>query len=197
MPHKYNQQKLDRVNTCPWKTPASALRTPTLATQLTMPATSKAPPSQKDATTSAAAEGKRQSASQASDQQTKQKKTAEPTSPMATSPTHQKRLALPAPPPTSLTRERDDAVAEGSAGKQQRTTAERQALERPTTTEQPKGKMRINAIKFTTKDGKQMETTPNEDIREIENEKSRTRKSYWSRSYMTQKTWIHNRSRKA
>ena len=89
---------------------------------------------------------------------------------MATSPTHQKRPALPAPPP-SLTRERDDTVAEGSAGKQQRTAAERQALEQPTTAEQPKGKMRINAIKFTTKDGKQIETTSDEDIQEIENER--------------------------
>ena len=87
-PHKYNQQQLDCVNTGPWKTPASALPTPTLTTQLTMPATSKAPPSQKDATTSAAAQGKKQSTSQATDQQTRQKKTAEPTSPMATSPTH-------------------------------------------------------------------------------------------------------------
>ena len=114
MPHKHNQQQLDYVNTGLWKTPASALPTPTLTTQLAMPATSKAPPSQKDATTSTAAEGKRQSASQASDQQTKQKKTAEPTSPTATSPTHQKRPALPAPPPTSLTGERDDTVAEGA-----------------------------------------------------------------------------------
>ena len=97
MPHKYNQQLLD---TAPWKTPASALPTPTLTTPVTMPAASKALASQKDAATSAAAEGKRQSASQPSDQPTKQQRTAEPTSPMATSPTHQKRPALPAPPPT-------------------------------------------------------------------------------------------------
>ena len=62
---------------------------------------------------------------------------------------------------------------------QQKTT-----LERPTTAEQPKSKMRINAIKFKPKDGKQMETTSNEDTQEIENERIR--------SYMTQKTWIHN-----
>ena len=125
MPHKYNQQQLDCVNTGPWKTQHHQL-----SQNVTMPAASKAPPSQKDATTSAAAEGKRQSTSQASDQQPKRKKTAEPTSPMATLPTHQKRPALPAPPPTSLTRERDDTVAEDSTGKQQRTTAERQAPER-------------------------------------------------------------------
>ena len=83
---------------------------------------------------------------------------------MATSPTHQKRQALPAPPLTNT-------VAEGSTGKQQQTTAERQALERPTTTEQAKGKMRINAIKFATKDGKQMETASDEDIQDIENER--------------------------
>ena len=117
LPHKYNQQLLDCVHTGPWKTPASALPTPTLTTPLTMPATSKAPPSQKDATTSTAAEGKRQSAAQASGQPTKQKRTSEPTSPMATSPTHQKRPALPAPPPTSPTRERDDTITEGSTGK--------------------------------------------------------------------------------
>ena len=171
MPHKYNQQLLDCVRTGPWKTPASALRAPTLATPLTMPATSKGPPSQKDATTSTAAEGKRQSATEAGDQPTKQKRTTEPTSPMATSPAHQKRPALPAPPPTSPTRERDDAIAEGSTGKQQRTRTERQALERPATSEQPKSKMRINAIEFTTKDGKQMQTTSNEDAEEINNER--------------------------
>ena len=82
---------------------------------------------------------------------------------MGTSPTRQKR---PAPPPTSPTRDRDDTIAEGSAGKQQRTTAERQTLERPTTTEQPKGN-----IKFATRDGRQMETTSNEDAEEIENER--------------------------
>ena len=86
-------------------------------------------------------------------ERTTQKRTAEPTSPMATSPAHQKRPSLPAPPHTSQTRERDDTIAEGSTGKQQRTTAERQTLERPTTAEQPKSKMRINAIKSTTKDG--------------------------------------------
>ena len=137
------------------------------------PATSKASPSQKDATTSKSAEGKRQSATEAGDQPTRQKRTTEPTSPMATSPTHQKRPALPAPPPTS-TRERDDTIAECSTGKQQRATArtaERQALERPTTSEQPKGKMRINAIKFTTKEGKQMQTTSNEDTEQIGNER--------------------------
>ena len=125
--------ELDCVNTGPWKTPASALPTPTLATQLTMPATSKAPPSQKDATTSAAAEGKRQSSTKASGQQTKQKKTAEPTHQWL----HHERIRSDqrCQPPTSRTRERDDTVAEGSAGKQQRITAERQALERPTTTE--------------------------------------------------------------
>ena len=105
-PHKYSQQLVDCVHTGRWKTPASALRAPTLATPLTMPATSKAPPPQKDATTNASSEGKRQSAAQASDQPTKQKRTAEPTSPMATSPTHQKRPALPAPPPTSPAREK-------------------------------------------------------------------------------------------
>ena len=115
MPRKYNQQLLACVH--PWKTPASALHTPTLTTPLTMPATSKAQPSQKDATTSTAAQGKRQSATEAGDQPTKQKRTTEPTSPMATSPTDQKRPALPAPPPhTSPTRERDDTIGEGSTG---------------------------------------------------------------------------------
>ena len=168
MSHKYDQQLLD---TGPWKTPASALPTPTLTPPVTMPSASKTITSQKDAATSTAAENKRQSAAQSSEQQPKQKRTAEPTSPMATSPAHQKRPSLPAPPHTSQTRERDDTIAEGSTGKQQRTTAERQTLERPTTAEQPKSKMRVNATKFTTKDGKQMETTSNEDTQEIENER--------------------------
>ena len=74
VPHKYNQQLLDCVHAGPWKTPASALPTPTLTTSVTMPAASKALASQKDAATIAAAEGKRQSASQSSDQRAKQKK---------------------------------------------------------------------------------------------------------------------------
>ena len=78
---------------------------------------------------------------------------------------------IAAPPPTAHAGERDDAVAEGSANKQQRTTADRQALERPTTTEQPIGDMRMNAIKFTTRHGKQTETTPSEDTEETDNER--------------------------
>ena len=163
MPHKYNPQLLDCAHTGPWKTPASALRTPTLTTPLTMPATSEAP-SQKDATTSAAAEGKRQTAGQASDQPEENSR-ANITNGYITGP------SLPAPPPTSPARERDDAIAEGSAGKRQRAIAERQVLERPATAEQPKGKMRANAITFATKDGKQMETTSNEDTEETDNER--------------------------
>ena len=53
----------------------------------------------------------------------------------------------------------------------QRTTADRQALERPTTTEQPKRQNEMSAIKFTTGDGKQMETTSSEDTEEIDNER--------------------------
>ena len=103
-----HQQLLDCVHTGPWKAPAPALPTPTLTTPVTMPAAGKAPTSQKDATTtSAAEEGKRQSAAQSSDQQPKQNRTVEPTSQMATSPTHQKRPALPAPPPTSHTQKRE------------------------------------------------------------------------------------------
>ena len=95
MPHKYNQQLLDCIHTGPWKTPASALPTPTLTAPVTLPAAVKAPTSHKDATTtSTASEGKRQSTTQSSDQQPKQKRTAGSTSPMATSPTHQKRPAL-------------------------------------------------------------------------------------------------------
>ena len=136
------------------------------------------------ATVTEGCNNKRQRAAQSSEQQPKQKRATEPTSAMATSPTHQKRPASPAPPPASHTRERDDTVAEGSAGKRQRTAEERQTLERPTTAEPPKTKMRDNAIKFTTKDGRQLETTSNEDTQEVE--------TYQSRSHMTQKTWIHN-----
>ena len=88
VPHKYNQQLLDCVHTGPRKTPA-----PTLTTPATMPA-SKAPASQKDSATITAAEGKRHSTSQSSDQRTKQKKTAEPTSPMATSPHTSERTSV-------------------------------------------------------------------------------------------------------
>ena len=70
MPHKDNQQQLDCVNT--WKTPASALPTPTLKTPPAMPSRGKATSAQKDAATSITADGKRQSTSQAIDQQTNQ-----------------------------------------------------------------------------------------------------------------------------
>ena len=62
-------------------------------------------------------------------------------------------------------------MAEGSTGKQLRTAKERQTLERPTTAQQPKWKMRLKAIKITTREGRQMETTSNEDTEEVDNER--------------------------
>ena len=59
-----------------------------------------------------------------------------------------------------------DEVTEGSTSKQQKTTAGA-----PTTGEQPQSKMRINAMTVTTRDGKHVEKTSNEDPQEIENER--------------------------
>ena len=127
------------------------------------------------------------------DQQPIQKGTAEPTSPMATSPTHQKRPA--ASTTAYITEEREgervDTIAEGSTSKQQRTTTRRQSLERPTPAEQPQGKMIITAALpaiFPQEKASKWRQHP------LRTEKQQTMKgSYPSQSYMKQKGWIHNR----
>ena len=66
--------------------------------------------------------------------------------------------------------ERDDAIAEG---RQKSNSAPQQTDRRWSSLQQQnnqKAKMRMNAIKFTTRDGKQMETT-SEDTEEINNER--------------------------
>ena len=133
--HKHNQQLLDCVNPGPWKTPASTLPTRTLATPVTMPATGKAPTSRR--------------------QETERKQSRRRQLGQHHQWLHHQHISgvrrdqrcqhyrLP------HLQEKDDAVAEASAGKQQRTTAEGQALARPTATQQLKGKMRINATNLT------------------------------------------------
>ena len=89
------------------------------------------------------------------------------------------------------TGERDDAIAEGSADEQQRTTAERQALERPTTTEQPKMQNEDKCHQVGNQRWKQMETTSNEDTEEIDNEKILLEPLIHDTE-----GWIHNKWRK-
>ena len=93
MPDKYNQQLLDCVHAGPWK--ISTAYTNSHHTSDNASSSQSTYITERCSTTSTASEGKRQSTAQSSDQQPKQKRTAEPTSPMATSPTHQKRPALP------------------------------------------------------------------------------------------------------
>ena len=88
------------------------------------------------------------------------------TAPMTTSPTHIKRAPLPTP-----TRERPDAHEEGSTSKQQRTSESTQQKERPTSSEQPAYRMRINAVAVATKAGDAATTALCEDQQEVQNEK--------------------------
>ena len=92
---------------------------------------------------------------------------------------HNMRQSLPAPPDASRT---NPDLAVGSSGKQQRTTTEKQALERHTTGQQPKGKMRINTITFTARDGKH-KTASNEDPQEMKTRGSATGKLKQQRGY--------------
>lgn len=93
---------------------------------------------------------------------------------------HNMRQSLPAPPDAASRTNPDLAV--GSSGKQQRTTTEKQALERHTTGQQPKGKMRINTITFTARDGKH-KTASNEDPQEMKTRGSATGKLKQQRGY--------------
>ena len=73
----------------------------------------------------------------------------------------------------------------------QRNAAKRQGLG-PTAAEQPKRKMRTNASKHTTRGGRQLDTTSNEDTHEIENERVVLEPIVHAR-----KSWTHNWFHKA
>ena len=87
--------------------------------------------------------------------------------PMATAPASpSRRQALP-----MSKRQHPDEITQGSEPKQQRTTEQQQALQRPQTQEQPTARIRINAVTVTTKRGETITTTSCEDEQEAETEK--------------------------
>ena len=87
--------------------------------------------------------------------------------PMATAPVSPtRRQALPMPK-----RQQPDEITQGSEPKQQSTSEQPQALQRPQAQEPPATRMRINAVTVTTKRGETITTTSCEDEQEAETEK--------------------------
>ena len=68
-------------------------------------------------------------------------------------------------------RQHQDDITQGSEPKQQRTTEQQHALQRPQEQEPPATRMRINAVTVTTKRGETITTTSCEDEQEAETEK--------------------------
>ena len=91
--------------------------------------------------------------------------------PMATSPTSYHRRA-PLPVPTSAKRDVADDIAEGSSAKQQKTTQQQTAAQRPEAIqESDKTRLRASAVTVTTKRGDKVKAVSNEDQQEVETEK--------------------------
>ena len=87
--------------------------------------------------------------------------------PMATSPASPlRRQPLPMPE-----RQQQDEIAQGSEPKEKRTTGQQQPFQRPHDEQPPATRMRINAVKVTTKRGETISATSCEDEQEAETEK--------------------------
>ena len=76
------------------------------------------------------------------------------------------------PVPTTAKRDVADDIAEGSSAKQQKTTQQQTAAQRPETTQEPdKTRLRVSAVTVTTKRGDKVQAVSNEDHQEVETEK--------------------------
>ena len=167
-PHKYNKQLLDVVNAPPWRTRKSATPPLNASTTIAIPVPIK---QQRQPGLSAATQTGDNKRAANTGAETPAKAARNDSGPsatarMATSPTHIKRTPLPTP-----IRERSDAVEEGSTSKQQRTSESTQQIERPTSSEQPTHRMRINAVTVAIKSGDTITTASCEDQQEVQNEK--------------------------
>ena len=165
-PDKYDRQLMDIINAPPW-TPV----TPTEVLQPTMlipanPASTKEQPTTETQTVEDTPQTSTQQQQQADTSNTDQRDTIVDL-PMATAPVSPtRRQALPMPK-----RQQPDEITHGSEPKQQRTSEQHQALQRPQTQEPPTTRMRINAVTVTTKRGETITTTSCEDEQETETEK--------------------------
>ena len=165
-PDKYDRQLMDIINAPPW-TPV----TPTDVLQPTMlipanPASTKEQTTTETQTVEDTPQTSTQQQQQADTSTTDQRDTIVDL-PMATAPVSPtRRQALPMPK-----RQQPDEITQGSEPKQQRTSDQHQALQRPQTQEPPTTRMRINAVTVTTKRGETITTTSCEDEQEAETEK--------------------------
>ena len=165
-PDKYDRQLMDIINAPPW-TPV----TPTEVLQPTMlipanPASTKEQTTTETQTVEDTPQSSAQQQQQTDTSTTDQRDTIVDL-PMATAPVSPtRRQALPMPK-----RQQPDEIIQGSEPKQQRTSEQHQALQRPQTQEPPTTRQRINAVTVTTKRGETITTTSCEDEQEAETEK--------------------------
>ena len=172
MPDKYDKQLLDTINVYPWNLPTAPMAVPT---QLLLPA---------DNTTNGQASGTQadvtvEDTSTQTGQETPLALPAQAmhhppmdvtmaTSPLATSPTTMARPPLPLPPASK--RQHEEPTGEAQS-KQSRTAQSSTAANRGQEEEQPKAKMRIQAVTITTRKGDKITTASCEDEQEAEVER--------------------------
>ena len=165
-PDKYDRQLMDIINAPPWTpiTPTEVLQ-PTMLIPAT-PASTEEQATTETQTVEDTPQTATQQQQQADTSTTDQRDTIVGL-PMATAPVSpSRRQALPMPK-----RQHPDEITQGSEPKQQRTTEQQQALQRPQTQEQPTPRMRINAVTVTTKRGETITATSCEDEQEAETKK--------------------------
>ena len=170
-PEKYDRQLMDIIHAPPWTpvTPTEALQpammipanTTSAAQQATTETLTTVEPTQQQTQTAEASTAQHQPTITSHQHQTIVDLV------MATAPTSPtRRQPLPMPK-----RDQPDEITQGSEPKQQRTTEQQQPIQRPEQVEPPATRMRINAIKVTTKRGETITTTTCEDEQEVELEK--------------------------
>ena len=172
MPDKYDKQLLDTINVYPWNLPTTPMAIPP---QLLLPADNttsrqaigaQADITVEDTSTQTAQETPLALPTQAMHHQPMD--TTMATSPLATSPTTMARPPLPLPPESKRRHEEPTGEAQS---KQSRTAQSSAAANRGQDDEQPKAKMRIQAVTITTKKGDKITTASCEDEQEAEVER--------------------------
>ena len=172
MPDKYDKQLLDTINVYPWNLPTTPMAIPT---QLLLPADNttnrqaigtQADTTMEDTSTQTVQETPLALPAQAMRHQSMD--TTMATSPLATSPTTMARPPLPLPPASK--RQHEEPTGEAQS-KQSRTAQSSTAVNRGQDEEQPKAKMRIQAVTITTRKGDKITTASCEDEQEAEVER--------------------------
>ena len=172
MPDKYDKQLLDTINVYPWNLPTAPMAVPT---QLLLPADNttnrqaigtQADTTMEDTSTQTVQETPLALPAPAMHHQPMD--TTMATSPWATSPTTMARPPLPLPPASK--RQHEEPTGEAQS-KKSRTAQSSTAANRGQDEEQPKAKMRIQAVTITTKKGDKITTASCEDEQEAEVER--------------------------